>query len=86
MIKPCAGEAGEGVDDATDFRIVVEDDKRVNRIVIHRLSRLNDLRIAVDGLGVAGHDLRYRRSEERLPEAQHRTTDVSIGHDAHKLI
>lgn len=86
MIKACAGEAGEGVDDATDFRIVVEDDKRVNRIVIHRLTRLDDLGIAVDGLGVTGHDLGHRRSEERLPEAEHRTTDVSIGHDTDKLI
>ena len=86
MIKPCAGEAGEGVDDATDFGVGIKDNKGVNRIVIHRLTRLDDLGIAVDGLGVAGHDLRYRRSEERLSEAQHRTTDVSIGHDTDKLI
>ena len=86
MIKPCARQAREGVDNTTDLRTVVKDNKGVNRVMIHRLSGFHDLGIAVDGLGVAGHDLRYRRSEERLPEAEHRTTDVSIGHDTDKLI
>ena len=86
MIKPCAREAGEGVDDATDFGVGIKDNKGVNRVMIHRLTRLDDLGIAVDGLRIARHDLRYRRSEERLPEAKHRTTDVSIGHDTDKLI
>ena len=49
MIKPCAGEAGEGVDDATDFGVGIKDHKGVNRVMIHRLTRLDDLRIAVDG-------------------------------------
>ena len=86
MIKPCAGEAGEGVDDADNMVVVIEHDKGVDRIVVHRLTGIYNLRVLIDGLWFACHDIRYGRTEEILPEAQHRTTYISVRHDTKKLI
>ena len=69
MIKPCAGEAGEGVDDADNMVVVNEHDKGVDRIVVHHLAGFDNLGILMDGLGIAGHNVRNRRIEERLTEA-----------------
>ena len=86
MIEPCAGEAGEGVDDTTNVRSIVKDDEGVNGVMVHFLAGIDDLGIAADGLGVACHDLRNGCGKERLTKALHGATDIAVGDDADKFI
>ena len=86
MIKTCAGEAGEGVDDTAYLALVIQHHEGVNRIMIHRLAGFHDLGILANRLGIAGHNVRYRRCEEGLSESLHRTTDISVRNDADELL
>ena len=85
MIKPRTRQAGEGIDDAYNAGII-DDYQRVNRIMVHGLSRLNDLGVFVDGLGIAGHNVRNRRREEGLPKTLHRAADIAVGDDTDEAV
>ena len=64
MIKSRAGEAGEGVDNSYNAVVIIQNDERVNRVMIHRLTGINYLGVLVDRLRFARHDVRNRRTEE----------------------
>ena len=84
MIKPCAGEAGEGVYYTCNTGLVIHNYECVDGIMIHFLSGFHYLCIFSDCLGVAGHNFRYLGFKERSAQPLHRATDVAICDDAEK--
>lgn len=64
MVKPRAREAGEGVDDTADTGCIVQHDEGVNRVMVHLLTRLYDLRIFADRFRTTRHNLAHTRPEE----------------------
>lgn len=64
MVKPRAGEAGEGVDDATYTGGIVQHDEGVNRVMIHRLACFNYLRLFANRFRTTRHDLAHLRTKE----------------------
>lgn len=78
MVKPRAREAGEGVDDAAYTGCIVQHDKGVNRVMIHRLACFYYLRILTDRFRMTCHDIANRGGKERLPQTLHRTTNISV--------
>ena len=84
MIKPRTGEAGEGIDYSHNFASFVHYYQSVDRMMVHHLAGFDNLGVLVDGLGIAGHNVRYGRREEGLPETLHRATDIAVGDDTEK--
>ena len=64
MVKPRAREAGEGVDDAAYTGGIVQHDEGVNRVMVHFLTRLYDLRIFANRFRTTRHDLAHPRTKE----------------------
>ena len=82
MIKPRSGQTGEGVNNADNLFVFIYNDEGVNRIMIHRLTGLHNLRVLIDRLRVTGHDLIHLRIEKCLPETLHCPTDIAICDDS----
>ena len=81
MIKPRAGEAGEGVNDTDNMFVFINHDEGVNRVMVHRLTGFHNLRILINSLWVTGHDLFHFRFEECLTETLHCPTNITVGDD-----
>ena len=86
MVKPRAREAGEGVDDATDFGVGIKDHKGVNRVMIHRLACFNYLRLFADSFGGRGHNSRNLSAKEFLSQTLHSTAYIPISYDTHQTL
>ena len=85
MIKPCAGEAGEGVND-THYAFPIYYKQRVDGMMVHFFTGLDNLGGTGDRFRVTGHNLRDRCREEIRSQTLHRTTDVAICYDAHQTL
>ena len=86
MVKPRAREAGEGVDDAAYTGGIVQDDEGVDRVMVHLLTRLYDLRLFADSFGGRGHNSRNLSAKEFLSQPQHRTPDIPISYDTNQTL
>ena len=86
MVKPRAREAGEGVDDAAYTGCIVQHDKGVNRVMIHRLACFNYLRLFADSFGGRGHNSRNLSAKEFLSQTLHSTAYIPISYDTNQTL
>ena len=82
MIKPRPRQAGEGINHAHYALFIIQNDQRVDRVMVHLLARFHYLGVLANCLRVWGHDSGHRCCKEILSESLHGPTNIAIGDDA----